>query len=86
MRCVTCLLVVLIVPVFAFASGHGPIFGLATPTNSQGEWSFDEGIFGRTSGGRSVGNNSRTDRRAGQCNPNTTTIANLLGAQAVRLH
>src|SRR5262245_15085988 len=29
------------------ADGHGPVFGLATPTNSQGEWSFDAGIFGR---------------------------------------
>jgi hypothetical protein len=27
-----------------------PVFGLATPTNSQGEWSFDQGIFGRSSG------------------------------------
>src|SRR5215475_4448607 len=32
---------------FALADGHGPVFGLATPTNSQGEWSFDAGIFGR---------------------------------------
>ena len=31
----------------AIAAAHGPVFGLATPTNSQGEWSFDEGIFGR---------------------------------------
>jgi hypothetical protein len=37
---------VLGVPRFAAASGHGPVFGLATPTNSQGE--FDEGIFGRS--------------------------------------
>jgi hypothetical protein len=36
----------------AFGAGHGPVFGLATPTNSQGEWSFDQGVFGRnTSGG-----------------------------------
>jgi hypothetical protein len=35
---------------FATASAHGPVFGLATPTNSQGEWSFDEGIFGRNTG------------------------------------
>jgi hypothetical protein len=41
------LLIVLGLPVSAAASGHGPVFGLATPTNSQGEWSFDEGIFGR---------------------------------------
>jgi hypothetical protein len=34
-------------PALAIAAAHGPVFGLATPTNSQGEWSFDEGIFGR---------------------------------------
>ncbi len=27
--------------------GHGPVFGYATPTNSQGEWSFDAGVLGR---------------------------------------
>src|SRR5215472_15227491 len=32
----------------ALADGHGPVFGLATPTNSQGEWSFDTGVFGRS--------------------------------------
>jgi hypothetical protein len=32
---------------FALADGHGPVFGLATPTNSTGEWSFDTGVFGR---------------------------------------
>jgi len=47
MRCAVVLLFVLALPVFAFAAAHGPVFGLATPTNSQGEWSFDEGIFGR---------------------------------------
>jgi len=31
----------------ALADGHGPVFGLATPTNSEGEWSFDTGLFGR---------------------------------------
>jgi hypothetical protein len=41
-------LFVLALPLFAVAAGHGPVFGLATPTNSQGEWSFDEGIFGRS--------------------------------------
>jgi hypothetical protein len=35
-------------PGYGFADGHGPVFGLATPTNSKGEWSFDSGIFGRT--------------------------------------
>src|SRR5262249_24345493 len=33
----------------AKAADHGPVFGLATPTNSQGEWSLDLGAFGRTS-------------------------------------
>ena len=31
----------------AFASGHGPVFGFATPVNSQGETSFDFGAFAR---------------------------------------
>lgn len=48
MRRAVFLLVFLGLPWFAFASGHGPVFGLATPTNSQGEWSFDTGLFGRT--------------------------------------
>jgi len=48
MKCVVGLLVVLGLPLFAEAAAHGPVFGLATPTNSQGEWSFDEGIFGRS--------------------------------------
>src|SRR5437763_16836548 len=33
----------------AFASGHGPVFGYVTPTNSQGEWSVDLGLTGRNS-------------------------------------
>ena len=45
---VVVLLVVFGLPLFATAAAHGPVFGLATPTNSQGEWSFDEGIFGRS--------------------------------------
>ena len=31
----------------AFAADHGPVFGYATPVNSQQELSFDTGIFGR---------------------------------------
>ena len=46
---VTAFIALLFVPVFCNAAGHGPIFGLATPTNSQGEWSFDTGVFGRSS-------------------------------------
>ena len=38
-----CFVVALIVLVAEpiWASGHGPVFGYATPTNSQGEWIFD---------------------------------------------
>lgn len=42
------LLVLLALPLQAIAANHGPVFGLATPTNSQAEWSFDQGIFDRT--------------------------------------
>lgn len=31
----------------AYATGHGPAFGYATPVNSQGECSFDSGLVGR---------------------------------------
>jgi len=44
------LLVALALPWHANASGHGPVFGLATPTNSQGEWNFDQGVFDRSTG------------------------------------
>ena len=43
--CVVSLTVSIAVPVWA--SGHGPVFGYATPTNSQGEWSFDFGLLER---------------------------------------
>jgi hypothetical protein len=39
---------VLALPCSMLADGHGPVFGLATPTNSKGEWSFDSGVFGRS--------------------------------------
>ena len=29
------------------ASGHGPVFGLATPTNPKGGWSLDLNLMGR---------------------------------------
>jgi hypothetical protein len=47
MKFAVVLLAVVGLPALAVAAAHGPVFGLATPTNSQGEWSFDEGIFGR---------------------------------------
>jgi hypothetical protein len=34
-------------PGIALAADHGPVFGYATPVNSQREVSFDTGIFGR---------------------------------------
>lgn len=37
----------LALPGLAFAADHGPVFGYATPVNSQREFSFDTGIFGR---------------------------------------
>lgn len=40
-------IVVLALPSSLFADRHGPVFGLATPTNATGEWSFDTGVFGR---------------------------------------
>jgi hypothetical protein len=33
----------------SIAADHGPVFGLATPTNPQGGWSFDLGVNGRGS-------------------------------------
>lgn len=37
----------------ARASGHGPLFGLATPTNAKGGWSLDTAVMGRTGYGAS---------------------------------
>jgi hypothetical protein len=48
MKRATVLLVALAFSQHASAANHGPLFGLATPTNSQGEWNFDEGVFART--------------------------------------
>ncbi|HZO52964.1 MAG TPA: hypothetical protein VFB63_09615 [Bryobacteraceae bacterium] len=36
------------------ASGHGPVFGLATPTNPKGGWSLDFNLMGRTGDGSGV--------------------------------
>ena len=35
----------------AFASGHGPVFGMTTPTNAAGAWAFDFGVMGRAGEG-----------------------------------
>ncbi|MBI4485274.1 MAG: hypothetical protein HY655_04620 [Acidobacteria bacterium] len=39
------------VPQAASASGHGPVFGMTTPTNAAGGWSFDCGVMGRSGEG-----------------------------------
>jgi len=49
-RSVALAIFALALPWFTLADGHGPVFGLATPTNSKGEWSFDSGVFGRANG------------------------------------
>jgi hypothetical protein len=48
MRKILVLLATIFASLGAFASGHGPVFGYATPTNSQGEFSFDLGMSGRS--------------------------------------
>ena len=50
MRREVLVVLILLCSVAASAAAHGPVFGLATPTNSQGEWSYDIGAFGRSSG------------------------------------
>jgi hypothetical protein len=37
------------------AAGHGPVFGLATPTNPKGGWSLDLGVNGRNGAGGTAG-------------------------------
>jgi hypothetical protein len=42
------LLLLILLPVTSlFGSGHGPVFGFATPTNAKGGWSLDLGLMGR---------------------------------------
>jgi hypothetical protein len=50
MRAGIAVTLILLTASIAHGASHGPVFGLATPTNSQGEWSFDLGAFGRTTG------------------------------------
>lgn len=39
-----------LLPALASGSGHGPVFGLTTPTNAKGGWSVDVGFMGRAGG------------------------------------
>lgn len=51
---VTCLVAaifVLVVPPYALASGHGPVFGAATPTLGRGGWSVDQAYTFRAADG-----------------------------------
>jgi hypothetical protein len=41
---------ILLLPSHICASGHGPVFALATPTNPQGGFSFDTSVMGRYGG------------------------------------
>ena len=43
------LLLIAVPPGGALASGHGPVFGAATPTLGKGGWSLDQAWMGRTS-------------------------------------
>ena len=47
MKCLMVLAFASALPGIAVAADHGPVFSYATPVNSQGELSFDTGIFGR---------------------------------------
>jgi hypothetical protein len=56
MRLACCISIFLLVQINAFASGHGPVFALATPTNSAGETSVDVTTYSRiSSDGSDVG-------------------------------
>lgn len=45
-----CLTAILCLALPVLASGHGPVFAYATPVNSKGEWSFDQGFLFRNTG------------------------------------
>jgi len=47
MRALLALCLVLLVPSSGIASGHGPLFGGATPTLGKGGWQFDQTWMGR---------------------------------------
>lgn len=47
----TIALVTMCLAPYSFATGHGPLFGYATPTNSKGEWSFDSTLISRIARG-----------------------------------
>ena len=56
------LLVLLLLPRRGWRRAMAQYLALATPTNSQGEWSFDEGVFGRSTSFGSQASITRTRR------------------------
>lgn len=50
-RAIAYVAALLVLPVSLSASGHGPVFGLTTPTNAKGAWAVDFGLMGRTGDG-----------------------------------
>jgi hypothetical protein len=56
MRLAFCISIILLAAIQALASGHGPVFALATPTNSAVETSVDVATYSRIgSGGSDIG-------------------------------
>jgi len=52
-RALLLLLALTVIPSAAHATGHGPVYGIATPTLGKGAWSLDLGLMSRTvAGGR----------------------------------
>jgi hypothetical protein len=45
---------ILLVPSAAIANGHGPLFGLATPTHGESGWTLDTTFLGRGGGGENM--------------------------------
>ncbi|MBI4421976.1 MAG: hypothetical protein HY560_14220 [Gemmatimonadetes bacterium] len=53
-RTLTWALVAASTPALSWAQGHGPAFGLSTPTLGKHGWSLDLAVMGRAAGGKAV--------------------------------
>lgn len=52
-RALLLFLTLAVIPAATHATGHGPVYGIATPTLGKGAWSLDLGLMSRTvAGGR----------------------------------
>jgi hypothetical protein len=58
-RLAACISIILLLAARALANGHGPVYGLATPTLSEGGWSLDVGAMDRLAGTQSHNLNLR---------------------------